>query len=75
MISLLLADPRIDPDMAEIIGATPFFIASQEGHQEVISLLLADPRIDPNRPKNNPNHSLLHVLSEWPQGGGFTAVG
>jgi len=53
VISLLLADPRIDPDMAEIIGATPFFIASQEGHQEVISLLLADPRIDPNRPKNN----------------------
>jgi len=30
--------------------ATPFLIASQEGHEEVVSLLLADPRIDPNKP-------------------------
>jgi len=33
--------------------ATPFLIACQNGHKEVVSLLLADPRIDANKPMNN----------------------
>ena len=53
VVSLLLADPRIDPNKADDDnGATPFFIACQEGHKEVVSLLLADPRIDPNKASN-----------------------
>jgi len=50
---LLLADPRIDPNRPETTEATPFFIACQEGHKEVVSLLLADPRIDPSEPQND----------------------
>jgi len=46
---LLLADPRIDPNKPRDTGATPFFMACQNGHKEVVSLLLADPRIDPNK--------------------------
>jgi len=49
----LLGDPRIDPNMQVSDEATPFFMACQEHHKEVVSLLLADPRIDPNKPKND----------------------
>jgi len=34
-------------------GATPFFVACQNGHKEVVSLLLADMRIDINMPDND----------------------
>ena len=53
MVSLLLADPRVDPNKPKNDGATPFFIACEKGHQSVVSLLLADPRVDPNKPKND----------------------
>jgi len=54
VVSLLLADPRIDlKKPANNGGATPLFMACQKGHQEVVSLLLADPRIDPNKPNKN----------------------
>jgi len=47
VVSLLLADPRIDPNKADNEGFTPLHVACQEGHKEVVSLL-ADPRIDSN---------------------------
>ena len=53
VVSLLLADPRIDPNKASGNKATPFFIACQDGRKEMVSLLLADPRIDPNKPRND----------------------
>jgi len=53
VVSLLLADPRVDPIKPANDGCSPFYIACQEGHKEVVSLLLADPRIDPNKPMNN----------------------
>ena len=53
MVSLLLADPRIDPNKPQNEEATPFFMACLTGHQEVVSLLLDDPRIDPNKPRND----------------------
>ena len=52
VVSLLLADPRIDPNEPRNTGATPFFIACQNGHTGVLSLLLADPRIHLNKPRN-----------------------
>jgi len=45
----MLADPRADPNQSTNDGATPFFIACQQGHKEVVSLLLAEQRTDPNR--------------------------
>ena len=53
VVSLLLAGPRIDPNITGNDGATPFYIACCNGHKEVVSLLLAGPRIDPNKPMNN----------------------
>ena len=50
MVSLLLADPRVDPDEAIENGITALSMACQNGHQSVVSLLLADPRVDPNKP-------------------------
>jgi len=47
-----LADPRIDPNQPKNTGVTPFFIACEEGHKEVVSRLLAHPRIDPIKPTN-----------------------
>jgi len=70
VVSLLLADPRIDPNMPQNEGATPFFMACQEGHKEVVSLLLADPRIDPNKPQNNQSTPLWYAT----QNGHFVIV-
>jgi len=52
VVSLLLADPRIDPNKARNNGTTPFYMACQNGHKEVVLLLLTDPRIDPNKADN-----------------------
>ena len=54
MVPLLLADLRIDVNKSRDTGATPFFVACQNGHKEVVSLLLADLRIDVN--KSDENH-------------------
>ena len=61
MVSLLLSDPRIDPNKPSISGATPFFVSCQEGHKEVVSLLLADPIIDLNKPKNDQSTPLWYA--------------
>jgi len=51
VVSLLLADPRIEPNHQSVSdGATPFSKSCQYGRPEVVSLLLADPRIDPSKP-------------------------
>jgi len=52
VVSLLLADMRIDGNKPRDSGATPFYIACQNCHKEVVSLLLADLRIDINKPTN-----------------------
>ena len=52
MVSLLLADVRIDVNKPMDGGFTPFYIACEKGHKEVVSLLLADVRIDVNKPSN-----------------------
>lgn len=33
-------------------GATPFYIAAEKGHAELVRLMLADARIDTNVPKS-----------------------
>jgi len=45
-------------------GATPFFVACDNGHKEVVSLLLADPRIDPNRPTNDQSTPLWNASQD-----------
>jgi len=62
VVSLLLADGRIDVNKPLDTGATPFFMACQKGHKEVISLLLEDMRTEINKAKKQWIHSLLHCL-------------
>lgn len=47
-MKILLSDPRVNVNSPAIKGATPFFVACQEGALEVVKLLLADPRVDVN---------------------------
>jgi len=53
IVTVLLAQVKIEVNKGNKGGASSLFLASQEGHKEVISLLLADPRIDPNKPSKN----------------------
>ena len=48
VVSLLLADPRVEVNKPRDMLATPFYVACANGHKEVVSLLLADKRIDVN---------------------------
>ena len=52
-VALLLADLRINVNQPNHKEATPFFIACQQGHKEVVSLLLNNPRIEINNPEND----------------------
>jgi len=52
-VKYLMRNPRVDVGKQQKEGATPFFIACEKGHQEVVSLLLAESRIDLNKPLND----------------------
>ena len=50
-------------------GATPFFMACQEGHEKVVKLLLQDKRIDPNQAQidgETPLFKSCHPISSTP---------
>ena len=47
--ALLLADPRVDPNLAESAKEqTPLLVAAAFGRVRCVTLLLADERVDPN---------------------------
>ena len=53
-VALLLADPRVDPNLAESErGQTPLLTAANHGRVRCVALLLADERVDPNLPESN----------------------
>ena len=45
---VLLADDRVEPNMANQNGYTALRRAAVKGHASVVTLLLADERVDPN---------------------------
>ena len=53
MVQFLLTLTTIDVNQPTNLGATPFYIACQEGHQELVSLLLDDMRVDVNKPQKD----------------------
>ena len=63
-MKFLLSLKGIDPNLPENEGVTPFFMACQNDHKEVVSLLLADPRIDPNKAKKNQSSPLWSASQE-----------
>ena len=50
---MLLAKQGVDVNQAMNDGATPLFIASQEGHSDVVSMLLAKQGVDVNQARDN----------------------
>merc|ERR1711995_203052 len=48
VVTLLLADDRVEPNMANQNGYTALMRAAVKGHASVVTLLLADERVDPN---------------------------
>ena len=44
----LLSMPAVDVNRAQWKGATPLFMAAQQGHEDLVRLLLTAPGIDPN---------------------------
>ena len=50
---MLLAKQGVNVNQAANDGATPLFIASQEGHAEVVSMLLAKQGVDVNQAMND----------------------
>ena len=53
VVSLLLANMKINVNKPTNTGATPFCFACRQGHKEVVTLLLADMRIDVNKSMND----------------------
>ena len=60
---MLLAKQGVDVNQAEGSGSTPLFIASQEGHSEVVSMLLAKQGVDVNQ-ADNYDWTPLYIASE-----------
>jgi len=49
-VQFLRTLPTVDVNKPQKEGCTPFYVACQQGHKEVVSLLMADLRIDVNKP-------------------------
>ena len=63
-IKLLLADPRVDPNLPERGGQTPLYAASGRGMDRCVEVLLSDPRVDPNTATTVNGTTPLHIAAE-----------
>ena len=62
VVSMLLAKEGVDVNQAMVNdGATPLFIASQNGHCEVVSMLLAKEDVDVNQATNDGIHATFSL--------------
>jgi len=52
VVEELLRYPQVDVQLPSKEGCTPFYIACQEGNEDIVRLLLRDPRVDPLQRRN-----------------------
>ena len=64
MVTLLLANGRVDPNIAEQNGNTALMGAADKGHASVVTLLLADDRVDPNITNQDGYTALMWAAKE-----------
>lgn len=48
VVTLILKDPRVDPNILSGYRKTPLVLSIKDGAEDSAALLLADPRVDPN---------------------------
>jgi ankyrin repeat protein len=63
-VTLLLANDRLDPNIADQDGNTPLIFAAGDGHASVVTLLLANERVDPNLANNSGWTALMWAADE-----------
>ena len=61
MVTLLLADDRVDPNITNQDGYTALMWAAKERHASVVMVLLADDRVDPNMANQNGYTALMRA--------------
>ncbi|KAJ9419395.1 hypothetical protein FOXG_06622 [Fusarium oxysporum f. sp. lycopersici 4287] len=47
LVSILLANPKVNPNFGDEEGKTPLYYATSFGHRNIVQALLADSRVDP----------------------------
>ena len=63
VVTLLLADKRMDPNMTTKKGNTALMVAAQKGHAPVVTLLLANERVNPDMVDSEGNTLLMNATS------------
>ena len=64
MVKVLLADERVNPNMADEHGRTALMFAAHNGHAPVVTLLLADERVDPNMANQHGRTALMYAAKK-----------
>ncbi|KAH0553285.1 hypothetical protein GP486_006582, partial [Trichoglossum hirsutum] len=59
---LLLANPKVDPNIKNKGGETPLLLAARDGYEAIVQLLLANSKVDPNS-KDLKDNTPLSVAS------------
>ena len=62
-VALLLADPRVDPNLASSNKETPLWIAADLGWDRCVDLLLVDPRVNVNSATASGRRTPLHTAA------------
>ena len=70
----LLSGEWADKDIAMQGGATPLFIASQNGQVEVVLSLVSDARADKDIAMQGGATPIVHRITEWTPRGGLSAL-
>ncbi|KAK3269391.1 hypothetical protein CYMTET_22165, partial [Cymbomonas tetramitiformis] len=73
MVSLLMRETKIEPNVENEHNTTPLILASGNGHAEVVQMLVNDPLVDPNF-LSSTGVSALHLATQKGREGAVKAL-